>query len=37
MFGQGGNPMAAKLFNVISSLQKKTRVHLEVRAVASAD
>ncbi len=36
MFGPGGNPTAANLFGVIGALQKKTRVHLEVRAVASA-
>ncbi len=36
MFGPGGNPTAASLFGVISALQKKSGVHLEVRAVASA-
>jgi DNA-binding phage protein len=37
MFGPKGNPTAANLFSVIGVLQKKTRVHLEGRAVASAD
>jgi DNA-binding phage protein len=36
MFGASGNPTAANLFSVIGVLQKKTGVHLEVRAVASA-
>jgi DNA-binding phage protein len=36
MFGPNGNPTAANLFGVIGVLQKKTRVHLEVRAKASA-
>ena len=36
MFGPSGNPTAANLFSVIRVLQKKTGVHLEVRAVASA-
>jgi DNA-binding phage protein len=36
MFGQSGNPTAANLFSVIGALQKKTGVHLEVRATASA-
>src|SRR5271167_3162356 len=36
MFGPTGNPTAANLFGVIGVLQKKTGVHLEVRAVASA-
>jgi len=36
MFGPSGNPTAANLFGVIGVLQKKTSVHLEVRAVASA-
>ena len=36
MFGPSGNPTAANLFGVIALLQKKTGVHLEVRAVASA-
>ncbi len=36
MFGPKGNPTAANLFAVIHVLQKKTRVHLEVRATASA-
>lgn len=35
MFGPGGNPTAANLFAVIRVLQKKTRVHLEVRAAAA--
>ena len=36
MFGPSGNPTAANLFGVIAILQKKTGVHLEVRAVATA-
>lgn len=36
MFGPSGNPTAANLFSVIGALQKKTGVHLEVRAIASA-
>jgi DNA-binding phage protein len=36
MFGPSGNPTAANLFSVIGALQKKTGVHLEVRATASA-
>jgi DNA-binding phage protein len=36
MFGPNGNPTAANLFAVISVLQKKTGVHLEVRATAPA-
>jgi DNA-binding phage protein len=36
MFGPSGNPTAANLFGVIGVLQKKTGVHLEVRAKASA-
>jgi DNA-binding phage protein len=36
MFGPNGNPTAANLFGVIGILQKKTGVHLEVRAIASA-
>jgi hypothetical protein len=36
MFGPSGNPTAANLFAVIGVLQKKTGVHLEVRASASA-
>lgn len=36
MFGPHGNPTAANLFGVISVLQKKTGVHLEVRAIAPA-
>ena len=36
MFGPSGNPTAANLFSVIGALQKKTGVHLEVRAVATA-
>jgi DNA-binding phage protein len=36
MFGPNGNPTAANLFGVIGVLQKKTGVHLEVRAKASA-
>jgi len=36
MFGPSGNPTAANLSEVIRVLQKKTGVHLEVRAVASA-
>jgi DNA-binding phage protein len=35
MFGPSGNPTAANLFEVIRVLQKKTRVHLEVRASAA--
>jgi DNA-binding phage protein len=35
MFGPKGNPTAAKLSEVIRVLQKKTRVHLEVRASAA--
>jgi DNA-binding phage protein len=36
MFGPNGNPTAANLFAVIGILQKKTGVHLEVRAIAPA-
>ncbi|MGD0332913.1 MAG: transcriptional regulator [Xanthobacteraceae bacterium] len=36
MFGPGGNPTAANLSDVIRVLQKKTGVHLKVRATASA-
>jgi DNA-binding phage protein len=36
MFGPSGNPTAANLFGVIGVLQKKTGVHLEVRATAPA-
>jgi DNA-binding phage protein len=36
MFGPRGNPTAANLSGVIRALQKKTGVHLEVRAIASA-
>jgi DNA-binding phage protein len=36
MFGPQGNPTAANLSGVISALQEKTGVHLEVRAAASA-
>ena len=36
MFGPNGNPTAANLFAVIGALQKKTGVHLEVRAIAPA-
>jgi DNA-binding phage protein len=36
MFGPSGNPTAANLFEVIRVLQKKTDVHLEVRAIAPA-
>ncbi len=35
MFGPKGNPTAANLSDVIRVLQKKTRVHLEVRAFAA--
>lgn len=35
MFGPNGNPTAANLSEVIRVLQKKTRVHLEVRASAA--
>ena len=35
MFRPSGNPTAANLFEVIRVLQKKTRVHLEVRASAA--
>jgi DNA-binding phage protein len=35
MFGPSGNPTAANLSTVIRVLQKKTRVHLEVRASAA--
>jgi DNA-binding phage protein len=35
MFGPKGNPTAANLFGVIRVLQKKTGVHLEVRASAA--
>ncbi len=37
MFGPNGNPTAANLSGVISALQKKTGVHLEVRAVEAAE
>jgi len=36
MFGPNGNPTAANLSGVIGVLQKKTGVHLEVRATAPA-
>jgi hypothetical protein len=36
MFGPNGNPTAANPFGVIAVLQKKTGVHLEVRAIAPA-
>lgn len=36
MFGPGGNPTAENLLAVIGVLQKKTGVHLQVRAVADA-
>jgi DNA-binding phage protein len=36
MFGPHGNPTAANLSGVIGALQKKTGVHLEVRATAAA-
>ena len=35
MFGPSGNPTAANLSAVIRVLQKKTRVHMEVRASAA--
>jgi DNA-binding phage protein len=35
MFGPSGNPTAANLSEVIRVLQKKTGVHLEVRATAA--
>jgi DNA-binding phage protein len=35
MFGPHGNPTAANLSGVISALQEKTGVHLEVRASAA--
>lgn len=35
MFGPSGNPTAANLSAVIRVLQKKTRVHVEVRASAA--
>jgi Ribbon-helix-helix protein, copG family len=35
MFGPKGNPTAVNLFGVISALQERTGVHLEVRAVAA--
>jgi DNA-binding phage protein len=35
MFGPSGNPTAANLSEVIRVLQKKTRVHIEVRASAA--
>ena len=35
MFGPKGNPTAANLSEVIRVLQKKTGVHLEVRASAA--
>jgi DNA-binding phage protein len=35
MFGPRGNPTAARLSEVIRVLQKKTHVHLEVRASAA--
>lgn len=35
MFGPNGNPTAANLFAVVRVLQKKTGVHLEVRASAA--
>ncbi|WP_366526212.1 transcriptional regulator [Bradyrhizobium sp.] len=36
MFGPGGNPTAENLMAVISALQEKTGVRLEIRAVADA-
>jgi DNA-binding phage protein len=36
MFGPNGNPTGANLSDVIRVLQKKTGVHLEVRATAPA-
>lgn len=36
MFGPYGNPTAENLLAVISALQEKTRVRLEIRAVADA-
>jgi len=36
VFGPNGNPTAANLSDVIRVLQKKTGVHLEVLATASA-
>jgi DNA-binding phage protein len=36
MFGPDGNPTAANLVGVIGVLQKKTGVHLQVRASAPA-
>jgi DNA-binding phage protein len=36
MFGPNGNPTATNLSNVISVLQQKTGVQLEVRATAAA-
>ncbi len=36
MFGPSGNPTVANLTEVIRVLQKKTGLHLEVRAIASA-
>ena len=35
MFGPSGNPTAANLSDVIRVLQKKTGVHLQVRATAA--
>ena len=37
MFGPDGNPTAANLFGVISALQEKTGVHLEVRAIGATE
>ena len=36
MFGPNGNPTASNPSGVISALQEKTGVHLEVRAIDSA-
>ena len=36
MLGRGGNPHAANLFAILSYLQKRARVRLEVRARSSA-
>ena len=36
MFGPKGNPTVANLFAIINTLQNRTGVHLEVRAVTEA-
>jgi DNA-binding phage protein len=36
MFGPKGNPTAANLFAVLTILQSKTGIHLEVRAIPEA-